>query len=64
MAKLRRDRDTRRSQQALDRLEEIARGDENTLPAILECVESHCTLGENMPMLRRVFGEHRGAMTI
>ena len=64
LAKLRRDRDTRRSQQALDRLEEIALGDENTLPAILECVESHCTLGEICQVLRQVFGEHRGAMAI
>ena len=64
LAKLRRDRDTGRSRQALDRLEEIARGDENTLPAILECVESHCTLGEICQVLRQVFGEHRAAMTI
>ena len=64
LAQLRRRRDAKRSQRALDRLEEVARGDDNTLPAILECVESYCTLGEICQVLRQVFGEYRGSMAI
>ena len=64
LVKLRRGRDSRKAQRALDRLEEIARGEENTLPAILECVELHCTLGEICQVLRQVFGEYRGALAI
>ena len=40
-----------------DRLEGVARGDDNTVPAILECVESYCTLGEISRVFRDVFGE-------
>ncbi len=64
LAKLRRERDSQRSQRALDRLEEVARGTDNTLPAILECVESHCTLGEICQVLRKVFGEYQGVLAI
>ena len=64
LAQLRRRRDAKRSQRALDRLEEVARGDDNTLPAILECVESYCTLGEICQVLRQVFGEYRGSRAI
>jgi methylmalonyl-CoA mutase N-terminal domain/subunit len=44
---------------SLTRLEQVARGDENTVPAILECVESYCTLGEVCQVFRNVFGEHQ-----
>ena len=64
LAQLRKDRDSQQSQRALDRLEEVARGEENTLPAILECVESHCTLGEICQVLRKVFGEYQGPLAI
>ena len=64
LAKLRRDRDPQKSQQALNRLEEVARGEDNTLPSILECVESYCTLGEISQVLRKVFGEYQGAPAV
>jgi methylmalonyl-CoA mutase N-terminal domain/subunit len=38
-------------------LERAARGTENTMPRILRCVESLCTLGEISDTLRLVFGE-------
>jgi methylmalonyl-CoA mutase N-terminal domain/subunit len=44
---------------ALARLEEVARSTDNTVPAILECVESYCTLGEVCQVFRSVFGEQR-----
>ena len=36
-----------------------ARGSENTMPAILECVEAYATVGEISDVLRKVFGEQR-----
>ncbi len=56
---LRRRRDNRKVEAALARLEEVARGDENTMPAILECVEAYATIGEVCRVLRKVFGEYR-----
>jgi methylmalonyl-CoA mutase N-terminal domain/subunit len=56
---LRRRRDNRRVEAALARLEEVARSNENTMPAILECVEAYATIGEICRVLRRVFGEYK-----
>jgi methylmalonyl-CoA mutase N-terminal domain/subunit len=50
-------RDEVEAQAALAALETAARGTENTMPRILACVESLCTLGEISDTLRRVFGE-------
>ena len=57
--RLRRERDNAQTQAALDRLAEVARGDANAVPAILDCVESYCTLGEISEVLRNVFGEQK-----
>ncbi len=57
LERLRRERDGGAAQAALARLEEVARSDDNTVPAILECVESYCTLGEISGVFRTVFGE-------
>ncbi|MCE2404898.1 MAG: methylmalonyl-CoA mutase family protein [Dehalococcoidia bacterium] len=54
---LRQGRDGKAVTRALARLEEAARSEENTVPAILECVESYCTLGEICTVFRGVFGE-------
>ena len=43
----------------LDDLERAARGQENLMPPILQCVESYVTLGEICDRLRIVFGEYR-----
>jgi methylmalonyl-CoA mutase, N-terminal domain len=50
-------RDERQAQASLAALAEAARGTENTMPLILACVESLCTLGEISDALRTVFGE-------
>ncbi|MFQ5700834.1 MAG: methylmalonyl-CoA mutase [Acidobacteriota bacterium] len=55
---LRRRRDASRCRAALERLERVARTDENLLPVILEAVESLATVGEIAGRLRRVFGAH------
>ena len=57
LQQLRRERDGEAVTAALGRLEEVARGDANTLPAILDCVESYCTIGEICDVFRGVFGE-------
>ena len=57
LRRLRRERDDTAARSSLARLEEVARSDENTVPAILECVESYCTLGEICGVFRGVFGE-------
>ena len=59
LARVRRERDGAAASASLARLEEVARSDENTVEAILECVESYCTLGEICDVFRRVFGEQR-----
>jgi len=45
----------------LARLREAARGNENLMPALLDCVRVYCTLGEIVDQLRAVFGEYREA---
>ena len=56
---LRERRDSRRVTELLNRLREGARGSDNLMPDILECVEAYATLGEICDALRDVFGEHR-----
>ena len=57
LERLRRERDGGAAQAALRQLETAARSEDNTVPAILGCVEAHCTLGEISGVLRNVFGE-------
>ena len=57
LERLRRERDGSAAQAALSRLADAARSDDNTVPAILECVEAYCTLGEMSGVLREAFGE-------
>ena len=59
IARLQRVRATRngsRARDALANLERVARSSENTMPAILECVEAYCTTGEICNVFRTVFG--------
>jgi methylmalonyl-CoA mutase N-terminal domain/subunit len=58
--KVRASRDRSSVVRALAGLEAAARGTTNTMPRILECVETGCTLGEISDTLREVFGEARG----
>ena len=59
LTRLKKERDGTQVRAALVRLDGVARGDENTVPAILECVESYCTLGEISQVFRNVFGEQQ-----
>ena len=57
-------RDRNAAEQALVKLEEGARGTENLLPRILDCVEAFVTVGEIGHRLRGVWGEYRDTVTI
>ena len=60
LERLRRQRDDAPVRASLARLADVAKGSDNTAPAILECVESYCTLGEICEVFRDVFGEQEG----
>ena len=59
LKRVREERDGAAVGASLFRLEEVARSGENTVEAILECVQDYCTLGEICDVFRRVFGEQR-----
>ena len=58
-AEVRKDRDNALVKQALKRLEDVAQGNDNTMPSCLECVEAYATLGEICDVLRSVFGTQK-----
>src|ERR1043166_1308621 len=57
-------RDNERVEVTLTMLEEAARGTQNLLPRILDCVEALATVGEISRRLRHVWGEYREAVTL
>jgi methylmalonyl-CoA mutase N-terminal domain/subunit len=63
LARVRRERDAARVEAALTRLRELAArpgsSRANLMPALIECAEAYCTLGEMCGILRAVFGEYR-----
>ncbi len=59
LSTVKRDRDGAAVGAALARLEDVARGTENTMPAIVEAVEAYATVGEISDVFREVFGEQR-----
>jgi methylmalonyl-CoA mutase, N-terminal domain len=52
-------RDPARVQELLGHLEQAARGTENLMPILVECVENDLTLGEICGLLRSVWGEYQ-----
>jgi|FaiFalFF_MnMetaG_3_1042247.scaffolds.fasta_scaffold00087_21 methylmalonyl-CoA mutase N-terminal domain/subunit len=58
LRRLRARRDNAKVTRALEALKEAARGTENTMPYILECVRAYATLGEICDALKEVFGEY------
>jgi methylmalonyl-CoA mutase N-terminal domain/subunit len=61
---LRERRDPIVTEASLVKLEEAARGTENVLPRILDCVEAYATVGEISNRLRTVWGEYHEAVTV
>lgn len=59
LARLRANRDQAKVTELLKKLENAARGTDNLIPIIIECVENKITLGETCNVLRGVWGEYR-----
>jgi methylmalonyl-CoA mutase N-terminal domain/subunit len=59
LAALKQKRDSEKVANTLKNLEEVAKSDKNTMPAIIDCVEQYATLGEICDVLRGVFGEQK-----
>jgi methylmalonyl-CoA mutase N-terminal domain/subunit len=57
-------RDATAAEAALVKLDEAARGTDNLLPRILDCVEAYVTVGEISNRLRSVWGEYRETATV
>jgi methylmalonyl-CoA mutase N-terminal domain/subunit len=43
----------------LDKVRQVARGNDNIMPVLIEAVKAYATLGEISNALRDVFGEYR-----
>ena len=57
-------RDGRAVTRILGRLEDVARDDENVVPAIIDAVQAKATLGEISDVFRTVFGAYRSRQEI
>ncbi|GIT67355.1 MAG: methylmalonyl-CoA mutase [Acidobacteriota bacterium] len=55
---LRNSRDQHLSTTTLEKIESVARTNENLVPSIIDAVEAKATVGEISQTLRKVFGEH------
>jgi methylmalonyl-CoA mutase N-terminal domain/subunit len=58
LADLRRRRNKDRVAMLMEQLDFTAKGSENVIPLLVECVENQMTLGEICSVLRRVWGEY------
>jgi methylmalonyl-CoA mutase N-terminal domain/subunit len=59
LERIRKDRDKKKHEEALDRLMKVAEGEENVMPAIMQAVHADATLGEVTGVFREVFGEYK-----
>ncbi|MAH17525.1 MAG: methylmalonyl-CoA mutase [Euryarchaeota archaeon] len=59
LARLRKRRDPRKHEAALDAVRKAAEGDDNLMPHFITAVRADATLGELCEVLRGVFGEYR-----
>ena len=57
---LRQKRDESRASARLEELRSGAKGDQNLMPLIIDCVRDYCTVGEICGVLREEFGEYTG----
>jgi methylmalonyl-CoA mutase, N-terminal domain len=64
LAAIREGRDAARVRELLGHLEKAARGSENIMPLLIECVENDLTLGEICGLLRSVWGEYQSTAWI
>ncbi|RXY98619.1 methylmalonyl-CoA mutase [Fictibacillus sp. S7] len=60
LTRLRNSRDQNRASARLEALRLGAKGTENLMPLIVDCVRDYCTIGEICGILREEFGEYTG----
>ena len=63
LRKIKQTRDQAAVSDALNALKKAAKGEDNTMPAILNAVESYATLGEISDVFRDVFGDYEPSAT-
>ena len=56
LERIRKERDSKKHERALDALRKACEGDANTMPLILDAVRAEATLGEICDVMREVFG--------
>ena len=59
LKKFKKTRDNSSVKDKLNSLHTNAKGSQNLIPSIIECVKSNCTIGEISDQLRHTFGEHQ-----
>jgi methylmalonyl-CoA mutase N-terminal domain/subunit len=59
LKEVRKERNNVKVKEGLSKLKEAARGSENLMPRILDCVREYATIGEMCDVLREEFGEYR-----
>ncbi|ADI14828.1 acyl-CoA mutase large subunit family protein [Truepera radiovictrix] len=56
LERVRRERNPQAAESALEALRDAAKAGRNTMPAFMACAHAYCTLGEQMDVLREVYG--------
>ncbi len=64
LARIRRERDPQAAEDAMNALRNAAKNGENTMPAFMKCAHTYCTLGEQMDVLREVYGVYEEPVLI
>ena len=64
LAELRKIRDNTKVNDALEKLENAAKSEDNLMPFILDAVKAYATLGEICGVLRKVFGEYQQSIVL
>ncbi len=59
LKKIKAERNNQKVSQVLDKVHQVARGNDNIMPVLIEAVKAYATLGEISNALRDVFGEYR-----
>jgi methylmalonyl-CoA mutase N-terminal domain/subunit len=59
LQKLKRERDNRKVNEALEKLHYAAQKDENLMPVMIDAVKAYATIGEITEVLRQVYGEYK-----
>jgi methylmalonyl-CoA mutase N-terminal domain/subunit len=59
LRKLKQSRDNEKVSHALNEVRQVAKSDDNIMPALIEAVKTYATVGEISDALRDVFGEYR-----